>query len=112
MNRPPDTSSTRVDDGHPAGAQGNVSLEDLPNSPGFWREAWRRFRRRKLAMGALIFVGFLVVVAIFSPAIAGTKPVIVRYKGKIYFPALGYFNPRWRIRSSSGTISANGTRRT
>lgn len=94
MNRPPDTSSTPADNGHPA-VHGDLSLEDLPKSPGFWREAWRRFRRRKLAMGALIFVGFLAAVAMFSPAIAGTKPVIVRYKGTIYFPALGYFNPRW-----------------
>jgi peptide/nickel transport system permease protein len=34
-------------------------------------------------------------VAIFSPAIAGTKPIVVQYKGGIYFPALSYFHPRW-----------------
>lgn len=63
-------------------------------SRGFWAETWRRFRRRKLAMTALAFVGFMVLVAILSPAIAGTKPVVVRYKGSLYFPALGYFHPR------------------
>jgi peptide/nickel transport system permease protein len=64
-------------------------------SRGFWREAWRRFRRRKLAMIALCYVGFLTLVAIFAPAIAGTKPIVVRYKGELYFPALGYFNRSW-----------------
>ncbi|MFZ5832802.1 MAG: ABC transporter permease [Planctomycetota bacterium] len=64
-------------------------------SRGFWAESWRRFRRRRLAMTAVCFVGFLVLVAVFSPAIAGTKPVVCRYKGRIYFPAMSYFNPRW-----------------
>lgn len=62
---------------------------------GFWGEAWVRFRRRKLAMMALVFVGCMALVALFAPAIAGTKPIVCRYKGALYFPALGYFNPRW-----------------
>jgi peptide/nickel transport system permease protein len=64
-------------------------------SRGFWAEAWRRFRRRKLAMGALVFVLFLVCVALSAPAIVGTKPVMVKYKGEIYFPAMGYFKASW-----------------
>ena len=64
-------------------------------SRSFWAEAWRRFGRRKLAMGALVFVGLLALVAIFSPAIAGTKPIVCKYKGRLYFPAMAYFNPRW-----------------
>ncbi|WP_437225208.1 ABC transporter permease [Planctomicrobium sp. SH661] len=67
----------------------------LPKSPGFWAESWRRFRRRRLPMMALAFVAFLTVVAIFSPAIVGTKPLVCRYKGQIYFPCMGYFSPRW-----------------
>jgi peptide/nickel transport system permease protein len=66
-----------------------------PASPGFIAESWRRFRRRKLAFLAFCFVALLTLVAIFSPAIAGTKPVICKYQGGIYFPALSYFNPRW-----------------
>ena len=64
-------------------------------SRGFWTETWVRFRKRKLAMAALCFVAFLGTVAIFAPAIAGTKPVVCKYNGKIYFPAMGYVNPRW-----------------
>lgn len=62
-------------------------------SRGYWAEAWLRFRRRKLASLALLFVGFLALVGLFSPALAGTKPIVCRYKGKLYFPALGYFRP-------------------
>ena len=64
-------------------------------SPGFWKSAWREFRKNKLAMLALAFVVFLAVVAVLSPAIAGTKPVAVKYKGDWYFPAMAYFNPDW-----------------
>lgn len=46
-------------------------------------------------MIALAYVVCLGLTAIFSPAIAGTKPVICRYKGHIYFPAMGYFKPEW-----------------
>ncbi|MEK6235101.1 MAG: ABC transporter permease, partial [Planctomycetales bacterium] len=66
-----------------------------PRGRGFWAEAWRRFRRRKLAMTALSAVGFLALVALLSPAIAGTKPVVCRYKGTLYFPAMGYFQDSW-----------------
>ncbi|MFC1597483.1 ABC transporter permease [Planctomycetota bacterium] len=69
--------------------------EDAVASRGFWAEAWLRFRRRTLPMAALVVVGLLALVAIFSPAIAGTKPVVCKYKGRLYFPAMAYFNPRW-----------------
>ena len=63
-------------------------------SRGFWAEAWRRYRRRPLALAALAFVGLLVAVGVFAPAIAGTKPVLCRYKGRLYAPCLGYFDRR------------------
>lgn len=66
-----------------------------PPTAGFWREAWRRFRSRKLSMAALSFVVFLFLVAIFAPVIVGTKPIVCKYKGSIYFPCLGYFNRGW-----------------
>lgn len=70
-------------------------LVTAPKSPGFWSDAWCRFRRRKLAMAAFTYVIFLAIVALFAPAIAGTKPIVCWYKGSLYFPALGYLNTRW-----------------
>lgn len=67
-------------------------------SRGYWRETWLRFRRRKLSMAALAFVGLLAVVATFAPLIAGTKPIVCRYKGQIYFPVLGYYHRSWENR--------------
>jgi peptide/nickel transport system permease protein len=62
---------------------------------GFWRETWRRFRQRRLAMLALCYVIGMALVAAFSPAIAGTKPIVCKYKGQLYFPAMYYFNRGW-----------------
>ncbi|MDA7503711.1 ABC transporter permease [bacterium] len=72
-----------------------VEIAKLKKSPGFWKEAWGQFRKRKLAKLALMLVCFLGFIALFSPAIVGTKPVIAKYKGNIYFPAMGYFSPKW-----------------
>ena len=65
-----------------------------PSPHGFWGDAWRRFRRRPLAVAAVAFIAFLAAVAILAPAIAGTKPVLCRYKGKLYAPCLAYFDRR------------------
>ncbi len=66
-----------------------------PAAPGFWSDAFTRFRRNKLAMLSLGFVLALALVALLSPAIAGTRPLICKYKGHIYFPAMGYFFDSW-----------------
>ena len=57
-------------------------------SQGFWAQAWSQFRQRRLAMTALCLVGLLGLVALFAPAIAGTRPIVCRYKGQLYFPCL------------------------
>src|SRR5687768_16496662 len=64
-------------------------------SGGFGAEVWRHFRRRKLAMIALCFVLFLCIVALFGPMIVGTKPIVCKYKGQIYFPCMGYYAHSW-----------------
>lgn len=46
-------------------------------------------------MAALIFTLFLAVVAVSAPMIAGTKPIVCKYKGNIYFPFLGYYVRSW-----------------
>src|SRR3990170_2157024 len=66
-----------------------------PPSGGFWSETWRHFRRRKLAMIALCFVIFLCLVALFAPMIVGTKPIVCKYKGGVYFPCMGYYVRSW-----------------
>jgi ABC-type dipeptide/oligopeptide/nickel transport system permease subunit len=45
-------------------------------------------------MAGLIYVILLGVIALTAPAIVGTKPIVCRYKGRVYFPCLGYLHPR------------------
>ncbi len=78
----------------PAPIEGPIESH-AQSTRGFWAETWHRYRQRKLAMLAMVYVVCMAFVAIFSPAIAGTKPIICRYKGHIYFPALGYFHRSW-----------------
>jgi len=49
--------------------------------------------RTLLPLAALLVVG-LAAVAVLAPAIAGTKPVVCRYKGRLYAPCLAYFDRR------------------
>jgi peptide/nickel transport system permease protein len=69
-------------------------LDSAP-AAGYWIETWRNFRRRKLSMIALTFVTFLCLVALLAPLIAGTKPIICKYKGHLYFPCMGYYSRSW-----------------
>ena len=61
---------------------------------GFWSDAWRRFRRKPPAMVALVYVGLMFVVALAAPLIIGTKPIVCKYQGKLYFPFVAYWHPR------------------
>jgi peptide/nickel transport system permease protein len=72
-----------------------IAAEARAASVGYWRETWRHFRRKKLSMVALVFVAILCLIALFSPAIVGTKPIVCKYKGRIYFPCMGYFVRSW-----------------
>ena len=74
-----------------------VTLAPIAVTPqsgaGFWRDAWRRFRRKPPAMVALIYVVALGLVTAAAPAIVGTRPIVCRYHGRLYFPSLYYFHP-------------------
>jgi len=44
-------------------------------SRSLWSNAWKQFRRNKMAMAGLAYLAFLTVVAIMAPAIAPQNPV-------------------------------------
>jgi len=66
-----------------------------PTTRGYWAETWHRFRQKRIAMIALGYVIVMAIVAILSPVLVGTKPLVVRYKGSLSFPAIGYFREQW-----------------
>ncbi len=49
---------------------------------------WRQFKKGRLAVASLAVVAALFVIAIFAPFIANDRPLVMRYKGGTYFPAL------------------------
>ncbi len=64
-------------------------------SPGFWAETWKRFRRQPRSVFGLIMLALLAVVGAFAPFIAGTKPIVCKFKGTLYFPAMSYYDDGW-----------------
>lgn len=71
------------------------STTEAPAGLGFWEDAWLRFRRRPLPMAGLAFVICLGLVALFAPAIVGTRPIVCYYEGSLYFPSLFYYYEPW-----------------
>ncbi len=61
---------------------------DLPKSVGPWPAMWRRFRRSRTGMIGLGWVAFLFLVALLGPLLANEHPIVCRFNGRIYFPAL------------------------
>jgi peptide/nickel transport system permease protein len=57
-------------------------------SQAYWRTVWRRLRRNRRGMAGLVFVVFMCLVAFFSPLLATDQPIVCRYQGRLYFPAI------------------------
>lgn len=67
----------------------------MEKSRNYWQETWHRFAKNRINLFALGFIVFLSLIALFSPMLAGTKPIVCKYKGKIYFPMMGYYYSNW-----------------
>ncbi len=59
----------------------------------YWSGVLRQFARGRLAMAALAGVAALLLVAVSAPLIANNKPLVMRYKGELYFPAFRDYLP-------------------
>jgi len=55
-----------------------------------WREAWRRLRRRRVAMIAMVFLGLLSLAAFLTPLLPLQSPYAIN-------TASAYAPPSWRI---------------
>lgn len=52
-----------------------VSLTRTKASRSLWSNAWRRLRRNRMAMAGIVYLTFLLVVAVFAPVIAPHNPI-------------------------------------
>lgn len=57
-------------------------------SEAFWAVVWRRMRKNRWGMFGFYFVLFMLLLSIFSPLIASDQPIVCRFEGKLYFPAI------------------------
>lgn len=56
----------------------------------YWAMSWERFYRHKLGRYALYVVFLFVLVGIYAPFLASSKPLFVIYDGEMYFPLFRY----------------------
>ncbi|GEM87308.1 ABC transporter permease [Meiothermus granaticius] len=54
-----------------------------PRSQTLWALAWRRFRKHKLALAALVYVCLLIAVALFAPILAPYDPTAQPLSGDL-----------------------------
>ncbi|HRO13575.1 MAG TPA: ABC transporter permease [Paracoccus sp. (in: a-proteobacteria)] len=52
---------------------------------------WRNFRRNGRAFWSLVIFATLFVLAMFAEVIANDKPIVVSYRGDLYFPAYRFY---------------------
>lgn len=57
-------------------------------SSGYWKTVWTEFKKDRMALVALLFIGFLCFVAVFQDFIAGNKPLVLINNEKFYVPAV------------------------
>ena len=50
------------------------------------KRAWLRFKKNKLGFWSLVVFTTLVVLSLFADVLSSDKPLVVSYKGELYFP--------------------------
>jgi len=75
---PVSTTTTRL-------VMGTETAVPRRTSRGLWRDAWRRLMRNKLAMGGLVIIGLLLLVAVFADFLAPYDPTRL-FPGTSYAP--------------------------
>ncbi|HSG30285.1 MAG TPA: ABC transporter permease [Thermodesulfobacteriota bacterium] len=60
----------------------------MNESTGYWKGVWIEFKKDRLSVIALCVIITLFIVALFDDLIAGSKPIIIKYDGSLYSPAV------------------------
>ncbi len=58
--------------------------------PTYMGMIWGQFKKKPFGMGALVVLSLFVIVGLYAPLFASSKPLAVVYEGKVYFPLLRY----------------------
>lgn len=71
-----------------AEATTNPTTGGAPAARSYWHITWRRFRGHRLGMVGLCVVAVLFLVAFLSPILANEQPILCRFDGGFYYPAI------------------------
>ncbi len=66
----------------------NTTTGGAPAARSYWHITWRRFRGHRLGMVGLCVVAVLFLVAFLSPILANEQPILCRFDGGFYYPAV------------------------
>jgi len=55
-----------------------------------WQVVWRQFRKNKIGFAALIFFLAVLLIGIYAPLLASSKPLVVLWNKRLYFPLFRY----------------------
>lgn len=56
----------------------------------YWHALWKRFKSQKLGLFAAYFLGLFILVGVYAPVFASSKPFAVEWNGTWYFPFFRY----------------------
>ena len=64
-----------------------TALPETAAGVSYWTIVRRQFRRDRMAMSGFTLVAFLVLVALTAPLLANDRPIAMKYRGEMLFPA-------------------------
>lgn len=56
----------------------------------YYRRVWRHFCKRSLGVFALAVIVLYIVVGVYAPFLASSRPLVVQFEGSWYFPLFRY----------------------
>src|ERR1700722_11008384 len=65
-------------------------MENETIDGNYWKRIWRQFKRHRIGLIALYVILAFLLVAIYAPFLASSKPLFVMYDHTPYFPLFRY----------------------
>lgn len=65
-------------------------LKKMSQHSGYWQIVWKQFCKHRLGVAALFIVWLFVLIGIYAPFLASSKPLVVCFQGQWYFPLFRY----------------------
>lgn len=62
----------------------------MAKTHGYWSRAWRQFKHHRIGYWCLWIVLLFVLMGIYAPFLASSKPFVVYFDGEWYFPLFRY----------------------